>query len=303
MRHRRGQRQALGPAPQHLGQQQAVRLAVAPPAVRQPLRPGQAVPLLPVPQPGHRNPGPLGHLADRKHGRVVAGRSRHQDSRLHQVDDSNLIDVDERISRQEEAVTITSHLEGRAYADSLRRAGHPAPREPPSAGLGRLSRADTGSGPVAGIGGVPLHRSRSSSSRSVRPAVAQPMPSGPRRSARCCPVRQALPGLRAGHRAGVRHLGRLRRGGTARPAPRAAARRAGRPYGPYAASVTSGPVRYGQYQLRGGGAAQATQPYRRFLATTCQPAGALAQLSWAASPDGQGTSTTCTPAGTGELSA
>ncbi len=218
MRHRRGQRQALGPAPQYLVQQQAVRLAVAAPAVRQPLRPGQAVPLLPVPQPGHRNAGPLGHLADRKHGRAVAGGPAVR-YRLHQVDDSNLI----TLTREYRVRRSSDHHHFPPRGPRLRRqsppTGHPAPREPPRRD-GPPVPGRYRSGPVAGIGGVPLH-----GSRALLPAQFD----RPRRSR--CPAGQgylrrlpgaaALPGVRAGHRAGVRHLGRLRRGGTARPAPRA----------------------------------------------------------------------------------
>ena len=75
VRHRRGQRQAARPACQDLGQQVAVGFAVPPLAAGRALRAGQAVALLPVPQPGDRDPGPPRDLADRQHGRVSDGVS------------------------------------------------------------------------------------------------------------------------------------------------------------------------------------------------------------------------------------
>jgi len=70
---------------QDLGEQVAVSFGVAALPARGPVRAGQAVTLLPVPQPRDRDPGPPGYLADRQHSRTGAGiaignlRARHSD--------------------------------------------------------------------------------------------------------------------------------------------------------------------------------------------------------------------------------
>ena len=93
---RRGQGDAARAAAQDVGEHGAIGFRVAPLPARRTLRPGQAVALLPVPQPGGRDPGAPGDLADRQHGGVARRLSFDRfasGARLSQDDDSYFISL------------------------------------------------------------------------------------------------------------------------------------------------------------------------------------------------------------------
>jgi hypothetical protein len=66
LRHRRRQGQAAGPQAQDLGEEVDLSFGVAALPAGRALRAGQAVTLLPVPQPRDGYPGAPGHFADRQ---------------------------------------------------------------------------------------------------------------------------------------------------------------------------------------------------------------------------------------------